>query len=294
MDQNALARALIFVSDAPDGVVDIYPQAGNGQKMVGQITGLNQPQGLTLDAQRDLYVANTNSSNVLVYAPPYTKSPKLTLNDAHEFPADVAVSSTGVVAVTNICSAPRCRADTGSVSFYAKGSTKACVTVSDDTRGVFDLVRVNFAGFDSSGNLYIDGNDPYNEASFGFIQGGCKATTISHILPSPTFSFFFPGTIQVNKAGDISIVDLVELAIGTFAPPANGQFAPPISITPLTGSTQPVSFALLASGNDLYTADSGGSGTSKEYAYTAGGAVENTIAVGGQPIGVAVSPPYLP
>jgi hypothetical protein len=134
----------------------------------------------------------------------------------------------------------------------------------------------------------------YNEATFGFIQGGCQATTIVDITPPPNFSFYFPGTIQVNKAGQISIVDLVELAIGTFNPPVNDAFGPVLTVTPLTGSTEPVSFALLASGKDLYTADSGGSGFSREYAYPAGGAVENTIAAGGQPIGVAVSPPYLP
>jgi hypothetical protein len=294
MDPNASAHALIFVSDTPDGVIDIYPQAGKSQKLAGQITGLSQPQGLSVDAARNLYVANTNGSNVLVYAPPYNKSPSLTLDDSGQFPADVAVSAAGVVAVTNICSAPHCRADTASVSFYAKGSTTACATVSDDTIGVFNLVRVNFAGFDASGNLYIDGNDPYNEASFGIVQGGCQATSIVHILPSPTFSFFFPGTVQVNQAGQIAIVDLAQEAIATFAPPVNGGFGNPVSVTTLTGSSHAVSFALLASGNDLYTADSGGSGSSSEYAYPAGGAAAKTIAVGGQPVGVAVSPAELP
>src|ERR1700729_1330018 len=181
MDPNALGKKLIFVSDAPDGVVNIYPQTGKTPKMVGQITGLKQPQGLTTDAQGNLYVANTNDSNVLVYAPPYTGSPALTLNDAGEFPGDVAVSTAGVVAVTNICSAPHCRADTASVNIYAQGSTTPCATLSDDALGIYNLVRMNFAGFDAAGNLYVDGNDPYNEASFGFIQGGCQATTITHI-----------------------------------------------------------------------------------------------------------------
>ena len=69
MDPGAAGKPLIFVSDAADGVIDIYPQSGKNQKMVGQITGLTQPQGITTDKKGDLYVANTNSSNVLVYAP---------------------------------------------------------------------------------------------------------------------------------------------------------------------------------------------------------------------------------
>jgi hypothetical protein len=294
MDPHALGTKLVFVSDAPDGVVDIYPQSGKTQKMVGQITGLKQPQGLTTDAQGNLYVANTNDSNVLVYAPPYTGSPAVTLNDSGEFPVDVAVSSAGVVAVTNICSAPHCRADTASVNIYAQGSTTPCATLSDDQLGIFNLVRVNFAGFDAAGNLYVDGNDPYNEASFGFIQGGCQATTIAHIAPSATFSFFFPGSIAVTKAGLVAIIDLEQEAIATFAAPVGGTFGNPVAVTYVTGSGDAAAFALLASGKDLYTADSSGTGSSAEYAYTAGGAAKKSIAVGGQPIGVAVTPAYLP
>ncbi|MGA2761092.1 MAG: hypothetical protein ABSF08_12340, partial [Candidatus Cybelea sp.] len=113
MDPKAAGKPLTFVSDAADGVVDIYPQAGKNQKSIGQITGLTQPQGITTDKNGDLYVANTNSSNVLVYAPPYTGAPKMTIGDSGEFPADVAVSDAGVVAIMNISGAPRCRLGTG-------------------------------------------------------------------------------------------------------------------------------------------------------------------------------------
>ena len=51
MDPRAAGKPLIFVSDAADGVIDIYPQSGKNQKMVGQITGLTQPQGITTDKQ---------------------------------------------------------------------------------------------------------------------------------------------------------------------------------------------------------------------------------------------------
>ena len=61
---------------------------------------------------------------MLVYAPPYTGAPKMTISDAHEFPADVAGSCAGVVAITNICDARKCRLNTGNVVLYAKGSQK--------------------------------------------------------------------------------------------------------------------------------------------------------------------------
>jgi len=286
MDPRAAGKSLIFVSDAADGVIDIYPQAGKSQKMVGQITGLTQPQGITTDKKGDLYVANTNSSNVLVYAPPYTGAPKMTISDAHEFPADVAVSSAGVVAITNICNAPKCQADTGNVVLYAKGSTKSCATVSDSA---FNFTRVMFAEFDSKGELYIDGLNGGYQTSFGLVTGGCSATSITNVGYIYTVSF--PGGIQIDKAGNIAFCDQVNLVVDTFAPPVNGNFGLPVSTTPLTGSIAPLGIAILASDTNLYAADSGGSGFAEEYKYTAGGAAENTIAVGGQPIGIAVTPP---
>jgi hypothetical protein len=48
--------------------------------------------------------------------------------------------------------------------------------------------------------------------------------------------------------------------------------------------------AILASGLNLYAADAGGPGLAEKYKYPAGGAAVNTIAVGGQPIGIAVTP----
>jgi hypothetical protein len=286
MDPRAAGKPLIFVSDAADGVIDIYPQAGKKQKMVGQITGLSQPQGITTDAKGDLYVANTNSSNVLVYAPPYTGAPKMTISDTHEFPADVAVSSAGVVAVTNICDAPKCRLNPGNVVLYAKGSTKSCATV---TYSGSNFTRVMFGEFDKTGALYIDGLNSGYQTSFGLVTGGCNATSITNLDYIYTVSF--PGGIQIDKAGNIAFCDQINQIVDTFNPPVDNAFGNPVSTTPLTGSIFPLGIAILASGTNLYAADPGGSGLAEEYKYTAGGAAENTIAVGGQPIGIAVTPP---
>jgi hypothetical protein len=287
MEIDASTKPLIFVSDVSGGVVDIYPQAGKSQKMIGQITGFAQPQGLATDTKSDLFVANTNDSNVLVYAPPYTKAPTLTIVDAGEFPAAVAVSSAGLVAVTNICKAPDCRPGTASVSFYPKGSSKACATVSDTT----NFPRITFAAFDKSGDLYIDGTIDRIATAFGIVSGGCKAASITNI--EPTYTTGFPGSLQVDNAGHIAVTDGVRYQVETFDPPADGELGGPVSLTALTNSTNDVSSALLASGKDLYAVDSG-TGLSSEYAYGSAGNALDTFAVGGQPIGVAVTPPILP
>ncbi len=284
-DPKAAGKALLFVSDAANGVVDIYPQSGKNPKMVGQITGLAQPQGLTTDASGNLYVANTNASNVLVYAPPYTGAPTLTIADPGEYPADVAVSSAGMIAVTNICDAPHCRLDTGNVVLFSNGTSKSCATVSDNA---FNFTRVTFAEFDSSGDLYIDGLNGGYQTSIGLVVGGCQATDI--IMIGQIYTVSFPGGLEIDTAGNIAVCDPGRLQVATFAPPVAGSFGDPVTTTPLNSSTLPIGLAVLSSGKDIYVADAGGAGSAQEYGYTAGGTAAKIVASGGQPIGVAVTP----
>jgi DNA-binding beta-propeller fold protein YncE len=96
--------------------------------------------------------------------------------------------------------------------------------------------------------------------------------------------------VQIDKAGRIAFADYLNQQVDTFDPPVNNAFGEPVTTTPLTGSSAALGLAILASGKDLYVADSGSPGLAEEYTYTAGGSAINTIAVGGQPIGVAVTP----
>jgi hypothetical protein len=286
LDPKAGGKPLVFVSDSANGVIDIYPQAGKRPELIGQITGLTEPQGITTDKSGNLYVANTNSSNVLVYAPPYTGAPTMTIPDPGEFPADVAVSSAGVIAITNICSAPNCLLDSGNVMIFAKGATKSCATVSDSA---YNFTRVMFAEFDKNGALYIDGMNGGYQTSFGLVTGGCQANRIANLTPLYTVSF--PGGIQIDKTGRIAFCDPYRNQVATFDPPVDGWLAYPVTTTPLNAAVSAVGIAILASGADIYAADSSGAGSAEEYQYTAGGAPEKTIATGGQPVGIAVTPP---
>jgi hypothetical protein len=154
---------------------------------------------------------------------------------------------------------------------------------------VFNFAQVMFATYDKSGDLYIDGLNSGYQTSFGLVTGGCAATGITYI--NYVYTVSFPGGIQIDKAGRIAFTDPYRQQVATFDPPVGNQFGQPVTTTPLTGSTSPLGLALLASGTNLYVADSGGSGTAEEYQYTVGGSAMNTIAAGGQPIGVAVTPP---
>jgi hypothetical protein len=276
------AATKIFVSDALDNVVNIYNTKG---KQLAQLTGFSEPQGLATDAKGNLYVANTGDSNILVYASPYTKKPK-TLNDPGQYPAGVAVLVSGkttYVAVTNIISTSD---GAGSVVLYKNG--KIGKPISNASLG-----RIYFCGFDANGDLYLDGTSS-DESAFYFgeiaklTSGGKKIT-----LDTLGNSLAFPGGVQVNTKGKIAIGDQSGAAIYTYNPPKKGTFGNPISTTPITGSSDDVTFAFTSTDGDVWTADAG-TGDSFEFKYPKGGNAVATITVGGQPIGVAVTPYQAP
>jgi hypothetical protein len=273
---NAKDKPLIFASDQSN-VVDIFLQ-GKGNAQIGQIVGdLDGPYGLAADRDGNVYIPNSNGATVVVFKPPYTKWPKLTLDDAGKIPVDVAVSAPGLVAVAN---------SNASINFYKKNSTEPCATVSDTSFGT-----ITHDTFDDKGTLYIDGE---NGSGFtvGRIRGGCNATTIER-LTTENITGDNSGGIKINKLGQIAIDDDVTLAIYTYDRPKNGSLGSPVTTTPLTGSAGPYDFAFAASGDQLYVADYLNRAI-EEYAYPAGGNAEATIPIGDTTQGVAVTPPVVP
>ena len=267
----------IFVSDAANDVVNIYNTKG---KQLAQLTGFSEPQGLTTDAKGNLYVANTGDSNILIYAPPYTKKPK-TLTDAGQYPVDVAVLDNGAtIAVTNIISTSD---GPGSVTFYSK--YKQGKTISNSNWG-----RVYFEGYDADGNLYFDGESTGGAVLVGEIAKGKKAITTL----TTSNSIEFPGGVQVNTKGEIAIDDQEGFAVYTYNAPKKGSLGKPVKTTDLTGSADPVSYTFISTDKDLWTADASDA-AANEFAYPKGGSAVSSIPVsGGEPIGVAIVPYQAP
>jgi hypothetical protein len=288
MGPDAAAKPLVFVSDLDQGVVNIYLQSGKN-KMVGQITNLDAPQGIATDTARNLYIVEVNNLDVSVYAPPYTNGAKLTLTDPGYIPVDVAVSRHGVVGVANQCSYPSC--GPGSVTLYAKNSTTACATVIDAT----NFTQVRYGAFDAAGDLFIEGNNSSARIVVGEITGGCKAKKMRLLTTTNTLSW--GGGVEIDKANRIALLDYDSsasaFAIFTYNQPQKGSLGSSVSTTTLTGSQSPEGFAFQASGANLYTVDTGIPG-SNEYSYPAGGSPEKTISGFQFPYGVAVTPPLVP
>jgi hypothetical protein len=268
----------IFVSDALNSIVDIYNPSG---KLLGQLAGLSEPQGIAADSKGNLYVADTVNSRIQIYAPPYNKKPK-TLNDPGQYPVGVSVLNKGeFVAVMNISSTT---GGPSSIVLYKNG--KAVKTISSPSS------RVYFGAFDGNGNLYVDGEDSNGEVVLGEIA---KLTTSGKILSSLTYTgtILFPGGIEVTTAGKIAIGDQEAGTIYTFKQPKKGSLGSPVDTTPLTGSGDAATFAFTKSNKDLWIADAI-NGAAK-YAYPAGGNPLKIFSIpGAEPIGVALVPAAVP
>jgi hypothetical protein len=281
-----------IVSDSNTNTVSVYGADGHRHALLS--TGLQQPEGITTDAAENLYVANAQLHNVVVFSKPY-RSIGLTLDDPLEYPTDVAVSNTGVVGVTNIQSTAGTGGDT---VIYANGSTSACATISDSNwSGMY------FGAFDAAGNLFLDGFDRNGNTLIGEISGGCGATSLATLSTGVTI--YLVGGVQVYN-GNILIEDQVgpggplgtnTPTIHTFSPPVNGALGQPIATTTLTagGNWLPVSFAMMKGGKDIWIAHSGIAAGRVEYSYPRGRLVksfDDSRYV--TPIGIAVNPASIP
>lgn len=277
----AAAGTKIFTADPVDGNVNIYDATG---KQLAQLTGFSQPQGLATDAKGNLYVVDTNNSQVLVYAPPYKKAPKK-LMDPGYYPAGVAVLTVGkttYVGVTNICSAPNCTQ--GGFIVYKNGKSKGAFQSSS-------MYRAYFCDFDAKGNLYVDGTNSSGSVTVGEIPNAIKGKTTFNVLTTGN-SITFPGGVQVSSKGKIAIDDQSGFAIYTYNPPKHGSLGNPIATTSLSGVSDPVEFAFTKDNKDLWTGDYPNS-LADEFAYPAGGSAVTSWSAT-YALGIAVVPPDKP
>ena len=277
---NAPGGNQTIVADGPENLVRIYGALGHLNALI--YTNLENPQGVATDAAENLYVANFFFQEILIYKKPYTGVP-LSLNDANEYPEGVAVSTTGMVGVTNLISPT---GGFGGASLYRKGSAIPCVT----NLGTPYLARGFFGAFDAAGNFFIDGQDPLGNMFIGEVSGGCKATRIKRLSTRNTIGA--PGNIQVVD-GQILIADQVNRAIYTYGLPSGSSLGAPTSTLTLPPTTDPVGFAVRQWDHRVWVADATFTANVTEYTYPAGAVLQS--AYGGiQIVGVAVNPVAAP
>jgi hypothetical protein len=273
---------LVFFANSKNNDIEVYQRTNN--HIVGHIAGLKKPIGLAVDNEELLYVANSGASNIPVYTIPYTGAPTETLDDSGFVPHGVAISADGTVAVTNACStANKCPEGSGSIQFYAKGSTTPCSTILTP-----DYDTVAFGAFDKAGEFYFDG-PVRKKVMVSIVQGGCAAA--SYNMLAADYAIKAPGSMQFGPHGNLSIIDPTSETIDTFA--ATTDQLTKVSVTTLNGNfvISPTAFALTGSGKTVFTVNTGG-GSAQKFQFPEGGDPQVTFSIGDTPSGVAVAPAF--
>jgi hypothetical protein len=215
VEASGCSTSVVYVTSY-DNSVYIYERRHSHATPCGQITGVTNPQGLFVDAKRNLWVALAGDckkqfSSVLEFAPG-NSTPIKTLSDPYGPATDVAVdNASGTVYVTNFFNyTTGCASgNNGAVEVYANGSTTPTGSLSDP--------HMNYAfndAVDNHGNLYVTYlqlNGPTGSGRIDEWFGGMGSPTDLGI------SLNAPGGIQTTRTGALLVCDQ-SVACGDFEP----------------------------------------------------------------------------
>ncbi len=269
----------VIATDFPGENVDIFSATG---KPESQLTGFNGVKGLTLDASGNLYVIAT-SSLIFEYESDLATRSNVLYDNQHpgEYANDISVAPDGTVGITNQYTFNDNVYGPGSVSFFAKGATTPCATVSSPTWNGY----VDYGAFDKFGNYFVDGVT--RGTLVGVVRGGCAAKRIDTLTTANTIAY--PSAVKITREGKIAILDVYCTCIYTYDPPVNGNLGAPIATTPIADAGNADDFAFAPGNAYIFVTDSGRGGVFK-YPYPAGGAAIKQIAAIQWPTSVALTP----
>ncbi len=201
MNPAAHYSDLLYVSDL--GTDDVYAFSYPKRKLVGTLTGFQEPIGLCVDKGGKIWIADAKAGEIFEYAHGGT-TPIATLNDSGQEPFGCAIDpTTGNLAVSNAGTAS---GGNGSISVFPNAS--GIPTNYTDSA----MSKMAFVGYDDSGNLFVDGAE---SSSFVFAElprGGSALTNI--YLPQ---SFQAAGGVAWDGkyvvVGDVLLGDVYQFSI---------------------------------------------------------------------------------
>jgi hypothetical protein len=275
---KAVPDNLWYVADTFASSIFIY----SWRKLTpeGEInTGLSEPYTFCVDKTQDVYVADFGLHEVLEYTHGGT-TPIKTLGTNGFAIACSVDPTTGNLAVSNFSGYP---SGNGSVLVYA-GATGTPTVYSAPNLDLYWL-----ASYDSSGNLFVDGEDPSGAVSLAELPAG--GSSFEPITMDVTLGF--PGGVfwdgKYLDVGDQSINTIYQFTVSGSGATEQGSLS-------LTGDIDAFQFfipkfgsgAVNPQGNRVIAADFG-AGAANKFLYPAGGSPTKTITGLTNPEGVIVS-----
>ena len=250
------ASALLYVSDPSGGDVAFYSYPYG--KLVGRITNFYHAGGMCVSKSGNVFIAAQDGEQVRMYAHGGTKIMR-TLTDPGYYPLGCAIDPvTGDLAVTSYTGTK----NHGSLAIYsqAMGSPKVHFDVN--------IPHMLYCGYDSAGNLFLDGSTSKGAVLVGELAKG--GTTIHTIPLDQTIAH--GGGVQWDgtylAVGDVSASVIYRFKI------ASGKGTKAGSV-PLSGSTFVQEFWIAGS---RVIAPDYASGKVRFYKYPAGGSATKIIA----------------
>ena len=265
---DAKGKSLLYISDY--GSNDVYVYSYPKGTLVGTLTGFSGPQGLCSDAKGNVFVDNTNTSQVIEYAHGGT-TPIATLSDPGQYNVGCSVNMTsGDLAVTNIISTT---SGPGSLSIYAKA--KGNPKVYSDP----NAARMYFDAYDGN-TLYVDGSTSGGTFYFAaFAKNKFTDLTVKGATINFPGGVFFDKVLTVGDQSGSNGTSIV------YSVKVKGKTAT-VTGTTTTTATDCVQYTI--DGKTLICPDAGQASV-EFYKFPAGGSPTKTISGLSEPIGSAVS-----
>lgn len=147
ISSDASKGPLLYATDAADNIVYIVSLPSG--RLVGKLTGFDQPVGDCVDVKGDVFIADSQHHQIVAYRHAAREAYEV-LSDQGYYPIGCAIDPvTGNLAVANCCA--ESGSSGGNVAIYAKakGSAKYRTDAS--------IVQYGFCSYDGHGNLFVDG-----------------------------------------------------------------------------------------------------------------------------------------
>lgn len=192
---------------------------------------LNSPQGLAVDAKGNLWVANSNSSNILEYNPNYVQQTKATITNGISGPTGIAFDVFGNLWVANFGASNG--GALGSVSAYASGSLNEFASF---TTGIQDPLAL---AIDGLGDIWVS-NQGSSVTVYQFTYPYIYSTAYmtSFIPGTPIYGIGFSAGSLVWASGSQATLTAAEVEL----------LSSPISVV-VPGNNSAISVASAANGN---------------------------------------------
>jgi hypothetical protein len=271
------------MSDFRTQTINVYAGKFAGQPPCGQITsGINGPQGLYVKTStHDLYVANSEGFNVLVFHRGQTSPYNVYTDPSTQIVTDVAVAKDGTVIGSNIMS--RDNREAGSISTWIGGPNGGTFVgnfpMTNDLAGGFITVQKN-------GTVFYNDIDRTQKGALWSLScpaGACGAQTqIAGV------SFGFPGGMGSDDSDDLLVIDLTALGGSSVADTFELPNPTPSTFPLVAGF--PIGMAINGLDHHIFVADASNH-DAEEYLYPTGvlvGTVPGDMF--GFPYGIAVDP----